>query len=256
MTQRSVNDWNPSLYNEKIGFVSRLGKNVVDLLNPQKGERILDIGCGTGDLTHEIEKRGAVPMGIDLASSMIEKARQKYPHIQFRVENAETFRTTEPYDAVFSNAALHWMKQTSAVVELIWLALRPGGRFVAEFGGKDNVAAIIQGIVHVLDEFGVVGADRNPWYFPSIGEYSAVLEKQGFRVTYMEHFDRPTPLGNGEDGLEHWLHAFADDFFQGLSEQLRSIAIEEIKQRLKSALYINDTWIADYKRLRVIAVKS
>ena len=169
MNKGSINTWDADLYDSKIGFVSERGKEVVNLLNPQPGERILDLGCGTGELTYEIARSGAIPLGIDLSPTMIEKARRKFPDLQFAVVNAETFRTTEQFDAVFSNAALHWMKGAAAVIKSVWLALRPGGRFIAEFGGKGNVNTIMQGITGVLAEHGISAAERNPWYFPSIG---------------------------------------------------------------------------------------
>lgn len=201
MNKSSINNWDANLYDGKIGYVSQMGRELVKLLNPQPGERILDLGCGTGDLSQEIARSGANPSGIDLSPSMIEKARQKFPDIQFAVENAETFRTSERFDAVFSNAALHWMKGAAKVVESVWLALRPGGRFVAEFGGRDNVATIIKGITDVRSEYGISSTEINPWYFPGINEYSSLLEQQGFHVTYAVHFEHPTPLEDGENEL-------------------------------------------------------
>jgi trans-aconitate methyltransferase len=252
----SINTWDSDLYDDKINFVSQLGKGVVDLLDPQKGEQILDLGCGTGDLTKEIANFGSIPLGIDLSESMIETAQKKFPLIQFSVENAINYRTQQKFDAVFSNAALHWMKQAPEVVESIWLALRPGGRFVAEFGGKGNVATIIQGIASVLSKKGISAAERNPWYYPSIAEYSTLLEKQGFRVTYAMHFDRPTPLNDGENGLKHWLDMFSDDFFYGFSSSEKSAIYEEIMVDLQTELYKDGTWFADYKRIRIMAIKE
>lgn len=187
---------------------------------------------------------------------MIEKARLKYPEISFAVGNGETFRTTEQFDAVFSNAALHWMKQASDVVESVWLALRQGGRFVAEFGGKGNVETIIQGISAVLAEYGISASERNPWYYPSIGEYSTLLEKQGFRMIYAIHFDRPTPLKDGENGLKGFLDMFCGNFFLEFSPSQKQVVYEKITDHVKPALYKDGTWIADYKRIRIMAVKG
>jgi trans-aconitate methyltransferase len=253
----SLNVWNADLYDSKIGFVSELGKGVVELLNPQNGEKILDLGCGTGDLTNEIAKSGANVEGFDFSELMIKKAREKYSHLRFSVENGETFRTTDKYDAIFSNAALHWMKQAPKVVESVGLALRMGGRFVAEFGGKGNVQTIVKGIEDVLSqEYGIDAAKRNPWYFPSIGEYSSLLEQNGFRVTFVHHFDRPTPLGDNENGLKNWLESFSDDFFQEFSQEERLELYRKIEERLKLDLYNDGTWVADYKRIRIVAVKD
>ncbi len=214
----SINSWKPELYDSKLGFVSEFGRGVVALLDPKPQETILDLGCGTGDLTHEIAKTGAIVTGMDLSAPMIGKARSKYPDIEFTTGNAQSFHLEGKFDAVFSNAALHWMKEASQVIACVWDALRHGGRFVAEFGGKGNVGLIADAIAEVLSrDFGIDNPlDRNPWFFPSIGEYSQLLESQGFRVAYACHFDRDTKLEDGEDGLDHWLTSFGDDFFCGV----------------------------------------
>ncbi|MGJ9384449.1 methyltransferase domain-containing protein [Salipaludibacillus sp. CF4.18] len=253
----SINVWDANLYDDKLSFVSYFGKGVVDLLEPKEGEKILDLGCGTGDLTHDISESGAMVKGIDFSAEMIEKAREKYPEITFDVENAEKYRTEEKFDAVFSNAALHWMKQADKVIESINLALRPGGRFIAEFGGEGNVHSIIKGIEEVLfQDYGIDVAERNPWYFPSIGEYSTLLEAHGFQVSFALHFDRPTPLADGEKGLNHWLDSFAADFFPEFSAKEKKEIYEKIRNSAQSALYKEGEWVADYKRIRIIAIKK
>jgi trans-aconitate methyltransferase len=253
----SVNVWNADLYDGKLNFVSSLGKGVVELLQPKRGEKILDLGCGTGDLSYEISKSGAIVTGSDLSREMIEKAREKYPQIPFIVEDGETFRTNEKYDAVFSNAALHWMKRAAKVVQSVELALHPEGRFVAEFGGQGNCQTLIQGIKEVLsDEYGMNVAEKNPWYFPSIGEYSTLLEQYGFKVIYAHLFDRPTPLTDGEKGLNHWLDSFADDFFLEFSEEEKTVIYGKIKNKIESDLYKDGTWALDYKRIRIVAIKK
>ena len=194
---------------------------------------------------------------MDYSDEMIRQAKSKYPDISFITANAENYRPEEAFDAVFSNAALHWMKHAQNVAETIYRCLRPGGRFVAEFGGKGNVGIITENTIAVLEEdLGVSDARvRNPWYFPSIAEYSTLLENQGFRVTYAEHFDRPTPLEDGENGLRHWLASFTGDFFSGLSEAEKQQAYELIMARTKPLLYDGQTWSADYKRIRIAAIK-
>jgi trans-aconitate methyltransferase len=253
----SVNVWNADIYDEKLSFVSELGKSLIQMLGPKQGEKILDLGCGTGDLTNEIAKLGAEVVGIDASSHMIEKARKKYPYISFFVDRSETFRTQERYDAIFSNAALHWMKQDESVVQSMALALREGGRLVAEFGGKGNVDAIVKAIEEVLlTNYGIDAKEKNPWYFPSIREYSSLLEKYGFRVMYANHFDRPTPLPDGDQGLDHWLDGFAGAFFAGLKSSEKDMVYQQIKQRLKAYLWKDGVWIADYKRIRIMAAKE
>lgn len=253
----SINVWNADLYDDKLSFVSIFGKGVVELLQPKRGEKILDLGCGTGDLSYEISKSGALVTGSDFSEEMIEKARKKFPQIPFIVEDGETFRTNEKYDAIFSNAALHWMKQAAKVVESVEQALHPGGRFVAEFGGKGNVQTVIRGITEVLsEEYGINAAERNPWYFPSIGEYSAILEQYGFTVSFAHHFDRPTLLSDGEKGLNHWLVSFADGFFPEFSKEEKMVIYGKIKNKIQVDLYKDGLWEADYKRIRIVAIKK
>ncbi|WP_134683188.1 class I SAM-dependent methyltransferase [Brevibacillus migulae] len=247
--------WDATTYDNKLSFVSELGKNIFELLEVQKGEKVLDLGCGTGDLAAIIQDRGAFVHGIDMSESMIQQARQKYPSHTFSVADAQTFSTPEQYDAVFSNAALHWMKQPEQTIASIWMTLRSGGRFVAEFGGKGNIHAVYQAVVHFFERHGMDAVERNPWYFPTIGEYSGLLEGQGFRVTYARHFDRPTPLAGGEQAIIHWLNVFAAPFFTDCTAQEKSQAFEEIASALEASLYREGQWIVDYSRVQFIAYK-
>ncbi|UFJ41269.1 class I SAM-dependent methyltransferase [Brevibacillus humidisoli] len=256
MAQYSTNRWNAELYDTKMGFVSELGKGVLDFLAVQAGESVLDLGCGTGDLTAAIADAGALPVGIDLSDEMIRQARDKYPSLCFAVANAETYRTEQSFDAVFSNAALHWMKRPADVIDSIWLALRPGGRFVAEFGGKGNVQTIVAGITEVLADYGIDAWQRHPWYFPSIAEYSTLLEQRGFTVAYACLFERPTPLGTESDAIADWLDSFADPFFYDFSAKEKAAAYRKIADKLRPKLYMERNWVGDYRRLRVVAYKE
>ncbi|MNO74902.1 Trans-aconitate 2-methyltransferase [compost metagenome] len=249
--------WQPEHYDNKLGFVSEYGKSVVDLLKPQRDEFILDLGCGTGDLSYEIAGAGTRVIGIDYSAQMIEQARSKYPDLRFKVGDGEQFELDTPVDAVFSNASLHWMKDAPGVIRSVWHALKPGGRFVAEFGGKGNVGTITSTLAQVLqDGYGIEAERLNPWYFPSVGEYSTLLEQQGFRVHYMAHFDRFTRLEDGEKGLAHWINGFAaDTYFWGLDDQEKADVIHQAEQLARPKLFINNTWHADYVRLRFIALK-
>jgi SAM-dependent methyltransferase len=252
----TAQSWQSDFYDDKLGFVSELGRGMVDLLAPKRGETILDLGCGTGDLAHEIAQRGAAVIGIDLSADMIAAAREKYPGLDFRVGDGERFTLEQPVDAVFSNAALHWMRKPERVIRCVWNALKPGGRFVAEFGGKGNVGTVVDAIIRVLRrDFGMDVADRNPWYFPGIGEYSALLERQGFHVVCAAHLDRPTRMQDGRDGLRLWIRGFADFFFEGLGDRDKETAIAAIESETRDGLHKDGAWHIDYKRLRIIAVK-
>lgn len=248
--------WKAHDYDRQLSFVSAYGKGVVELLTPQPGERILDLGCGTGDLANEISASGAHVTGMDDSAEMIERAKSKYPGLTFLAGDGENFDTESPYDAIFSNAALHWMKDADGVVRSVYGALKPGGRFVAEFGGKGNIDGIYQALKTVFaDHYGMDADTRNPWYFPSLGQYTTLLESHGFRVRIAHHFDRPTKLPEGKDGVKYWLLHFGDRFFAGFSAEEKDEAIARISQAARATLWREDAFYADYKRLRVFAEK-
>lgn len=256
-TTHRANEWNAGHYDEHIGYVSRMGRGVIELLKPQAGERILDLGCGTGELAYEIRRSGADVLGMDASPSMVARAQMKYPELSFVQGDGEDFQLAEDEwaHAVFSNAALHWMKRPEQAAASIYRALQPGGRLVAEFGGKRNVEQLYRAIKKAIAPLGIDAAARNPWYFPSIGEYGSLLEAAGFQVTFMEWFERPTPLDHGEQGLAHWLDAFAGMFFAGLTAEQKKEAYRSCEEQLRPVLWDGSQWVADYCRLRVIAVK-
>ncbi|MCY0865293.1 MAG: methyltransferase domain-containing protein [Sulfobacillus sp.] len=247
--------WAPHHYDEKLGFVSAMARDLIDLLQPQKGERILDVGSGTGDLTHEIAQRGADVVGIDVSPDMVRQARAKYPGLRFLEADAECFRTSEIFDAVFSNAALHWMTHPQRVIASLWAVLRPGGRLVAEFGGRGNVKTLVSALNAALREIGAANIPQ-PWYFPTLGEYAGLLEAEGFRLTFAVLFDRPTRLPDGEEGLKHWLDGFAGPFLSELSVEERSRVVSRVDELTRPRLFYDGHWVVDYKRLRVMAIKT
>lgn len=251
------NQWASGLYESKHSFVWQYGADCIELLSPQRGDRILDLGCGTGQLTQKIAASGAIAIGIDRAPTMIEQARKNYPDLRFEVADARNFHFEEPFDAVFSNATLHWIKEPEQVISCIWKALKPGGRFVAEFGGKGNIKKIATAINNALEATGYPASpELNPWYFPSIGEYATLLEKQGLSVTYATLFERPTRLEDGEKGLPNWIEMFANSILQAIPATKRSSFIQQIENQLRPELYRDGTWFADYKRIRVVASKD
>ncbi len=251
-----VPHWDAKLYDSHHSFVSNLAVDLLELLDPRPGEHILDLGCGTGHLSYKITNTGAEVIGIDNASTMIKRANQTYPNLNFLVADGSNLVWTKQFDAVFSNAVLHWIQQPEKVIAGVWRALKPGGRFVAEFGGKGNVDTIITAIYAALDAAGYPeNKTLNPWYFPSISEYGMLLEATGFQLKLATLMERPTPLNDGEKGLRHWLRMFAGNFFQGIpaSEQLHIIT--DIETHLRPKLFKNGTWMADYKRIRIVATK-
>lgn len=247
------NSWNATLYDSKHYFVSQYGESLLEILSPMSGESILDLGCGTGHLANQMAQKGVNVIGVDSSKSMIEQASSNYPQLKFTVEDATNLPFREEFDAVFSNAVLHWVKEPEKAIASIYQALKPGGRFVAEFGGKGNVEAIFKATQEAMQELGIY--IDNPWYFPSIGEYSSLLEQQGFEVAFAMLFERPTPL-EGEQGIRNWIEMFGKSFLAKLSAKEQENLFSNIEQSLRPTLYRDETWIADYKRIRVLAIKQ
>ena len=250
----STSTWDAELYEAKHNFVWKLGEAVIDLLDPKPGERILDLGCGTGQLTQALADRGAGVVGLDASSDMIGQARQNFPALRFVLENAAEMNFDQEFDGVFSNAALHWMTQAERVVQRVAMALRPGGRFAAEFGGKGNIAHIMRAIHDVLPKYydGNVPAART--YFPSVAEYGTILEHYGLEVRFAQLFDRPTPL-EGENGIDNWIRQFKWYYFEPLPREKREKALADVVESLRPALWDGTQWSADYRRLRILAVR-
>ena len=253
----TVKQWDAPTYDTRHSFVWQYGTDVLELLAPRAGERILDLGCGTGHLTNKIAEAGAEVTGIDNSQAMIEQARKNFPNLRFENADGTDFRFDEPFDAVFSNAAIHWMRAPAAVAASISRALKPGGRFVAEFGGKGNLKATKAALHNASAAAGYAVSDEVAFrYYPSIGEYATLLESEGFRVTSAAHFDRPTPLSGGEQGLRNWLATFADNVLELLPADKLEEVIADTENRLRAESYRDGTWFADYRRIRVIAIKE
>ncbi len=241
-----LQDWDPDAYSRNAPFVSELGTPVVKLLAPAPGERILDLGCGDGTLAARIAEKGCEVVAVDASAEFVAAAKAK--GVDAHVGDGQTLCFENEFDAVFSNAALHWMPRAADVVAGVRRALRPAGRFVAEFGGEGNVAEIVSAIERSLVRRGAAPGLYNPWFFPSTDVYASILECGGFRVEHMESLPRPTALPGDVRG---WLQTFAGAFLCGLDEQDRSRAIDEIHHELKPRLSDDaGIWTADYVRLR------
>jgi trans-aconitate methyltransferase len=248
--------WNADLYDDKHGFVSKYGEDLVEVLSPQKGERILDLGCGTGYLADLITRSGSTVIGIDSSLDMITKAKAEYPRLEFKVQSATDFHFDDPFDAIFSNATLHWVLDKEAAIDCMYTNLKRSGRLVIEMGGKHNVESIITALQKSLTKRGL---DKNAatqlWYFPSLSEYTTLLEKRGFRVNYAAHYNRGTELKDTEHGIKDWIKMFGGAYLKGISESVVSEILEEVQTALKPLLFKDGKWIADYKRLRIVATK-
>ena len=248
--EKETNNWNADRYNTHAHFVSELALPVVDLLDPQEGEKILDLGCGEGRLGLEIAKQGAEVYGVDLSPEMVTQARAN--GLEAEVMSVTEMSFAQEFDAVFSNATLHWVREPQRAVSHIAKALKRGGRFVAEFGGEGNVQHIIKAMRTVFAAHPEYGKFDDFWFFPTPEQYTQILEKHGFEVCYIELIPRPTPI----DDIANWLAVFTN----GLTAHLRSSQTEqfraEVREILKRTIYTADEgWVADYVRLRVKAIK-
>jgi SAM-dependent methyltransferase len=246
--------WSAARYAANARFVSDLGAPVLALLDPKAGERILDLGCGDGALTEKLVALGAEIVGIDASPDMIAGARVRglTAEVVDGHALAEWAADQVPFDAVFSNAALHWMTDPSAVFRGVAKALRPGGRFVAEQGGHGNVAAIRTALIAALDEAGIVTDLREIWSFPTPAEQSARLIGAGFDVTEITLIPRPTPVAAG---MEAWLNTLAAPALTlapvGLRAGIRARAAHLVAPAMQDE---GGAWTADYIRLRFKAV--
>jgi trans-aconitate methyltransferase len=266
------NQWNAAEYDAKHAFVYEKAKGLVELLAPKAGERILDLGCGTGALTAEIAARGAEVLGVDRSEEMIAQAMKKFPALRFEVMDARELRFNTDradkareaaFDAVFSNAVLHWIPEAEEVIAGVARALkaacvgRPAGRFVAEFGGKGNIQRLVAGFHRALAALDMRPADEvGPWFYPSVAEYAGMLEKHGLEVREASLFDRPTALEEGERGLENWIRVFRKTFLEKMGEADAQRWIREVERQCRGELFQDGSWVLDYRRLRIAAWRA
>ena len=244
-------NWNAQEYNTNAAFVAQLGNFVLEILAPKPGEKILDLGCGDGKLTLEIQKYGCQVLGIDSSEEMINATKKL--GIEGKVISGDRLNFVAEFDAIFSNAALHWMLDKDKVAQGVYQALKPGGRFVGEFGGKGNINSVLTAMSTVFQDFPNLGKFNNPWYFPSVVEYAEVLDKAGFEIDYLELIPRPTPL---KTGIRGWLKVFAQGITNHLNYNQQYFFIDEVEKRLKPIIFSKkDGWVADYVRLRFKVTK-
>ncbi|MEZ5503464.1 MAG: class I SAM-dependent methyltransferase [Halioglobus sp.] len=249
MSSSNTQNWNPAQYGKNARFVSDLGMPIVELLLPQPGERILDLGCGDGALTIKLVEFGCAVVGVDSSAEMINAARSL--GLDARVVDGQSLQFANEFDAVFSNAALHWMKNPEDVISGVWRALKPGGRFVGELGGYGNVSAIVAALESALSSRGMVVA--SPWFFPRPKEFGELLEASGFKVQTMDLIPRPTLVPGDVGG---WLETFAQPYTSALPASDRECLIFEVVDALRDVLCDeHGDWRADYVRLRFFATK-
>ena len=243
--------WNPDSYSKNARFVSDLGEPLLNLLDPRPGERILDLGCGDGALTAKIAAAGSTVLGVDSSRALLEASRAR--GLSVMLTDGQRLALKPRFDAVFSNAALHWMKRPELVVEGVAHCLKPGGRFVAEFGGEGNVETIRAALHAALRRRGIDPWSVDPWYYPSTTEYSELLARFGFTVDYMELIPRPTKLPGD---ILAWLEIFAQPFTNAVTNEKTGF-LDQVRDAVQSELRNSDgDWFADYVRLRFKATRS
>lgn len=245
-------EWRANQYNQHAAFVSQLGSPVLKLLNPQPGEAILDLGCGDGTLAHQMHTLGVSVIGVDSSPSMIAAAQEK--GLTAFVMPGENLSFSNQFDAVFSNAALHWMPDYKSVLRGVHAALKSPGRFVGEFGGERNIGSILDAMTAVFIMNRDFGPFKSPWYFPSVEQYSQALTDAGFTVESITLLDRPTPLGTG---LREWLKVFANFAIAHLTPEQNARFLDQVEAIVRPRLFSDELgWMADYKRLRFSAIKT
>jgi trans-aconitate methyltransferase len=246
-----VQRWDPDRYARNARFVADAGECLVEMLDPQPGERILDLGCGDGALTERLVAAGCQVVGIDASHEMVAAASAR--GLDARVMDGARLEFAGEFDAVFSNAALHWMRDLPAVLAGVWSALRPGGRFVGELGGDGNVETVVAAIRETLMRRGIDADAVNPWIFPSPEAFRSALREIGFQVHAADLIPRPTPLP-GE--IEAWLETFAESFLNRVAANERPMAFAEVREILAPRLQEPDgRWVVDYVRLRFAAIR-
>lgn len=244
-----MQSWSPERYERNARFVSDLGAPLLEMLAPRAGERVLDLGCGDGALTEKLVAAGCQVVGVDASAEQVRGACAR--GLDARVMKGEALEFDGEFDAVFSNAAMHWMRDQDAVLAGVRRALRPGGRFVAELGGHGCVDKIVAALEAALARRGIDGRACNPWTFPRDDEYAERLRAAGFEVDSIALFPRPTPLPGDVSG---WLETFAESFTAALPAAERPAFIDEVRERLRAELAdAEGRWTADYVRLRFAA---
>ena len=243
--------WQAKDYALHANYVSALADEVMRDLAPQAGESILDLGCGDGTLGALMLQQGAKVFGIDSSANLVAAARAR--GVDARVTDAQNIQFEDKFDAVFSNAALHWMPRQQELIARVFRALKSGGRFVVEMGGEGNIALIRRVLTEILAEYGIDFAMRDPWIFPAPDEQRKRLEQTGFKVIKCHLRSRPTPLPTDVRG---WFDTYCNEIFSDLSNSDRADVIDSMVGCLRQQICgAKGIWTVDYVRLNFVAMK-
>lgn len=241
--------WNSTLYDKSHSFVSEYGYDLITYLPSDKNQCILDLGCGTGDLTKKLSEICNEVIGIDGSEEMIEAAKIKYPHLNFQVMNASLIPWESKFDIIFSNAVFHWIPDQEILLKRIYSALKDGGSLISEFGAYGNISAIESAYSSVVPSY------KSPFYFPTVESYSVVLKKAGFSIQKIYDYDRPTPLSDGKYGLRKWMKQFFSNDLSSYNNLEQENILKNVESLLENQLFDGEKWVADYRRIRVIVSK-
>lgn len=244
--------WDAKGYTDNFSFVHKYGEDVLELIDAKAGSLAVDLGCGNGALTEKLAERNYRVLGVDASADMIGTAKSLHPELDFKVADALEFELSDKADVIFSNAVFHWIDsdKQEQMIEHISGQLKPGGQLVCEFGGKGCAEAIHSTLEKNFAKRGLIYP--RTFYFPSIGEYSPILEKFGLRVEYAVLFDRPTEQQT-ENGLEDWIRMFVKKPFENMDTETQDAIIHETVDMLRPVLYHNGKWFVDYVRIRIKA---
>ena len=249
-------EWDAKLYNAKHDFVWKYGSDVVSLLEPRAGERILDLGCGTGHLTAQIAESGAQVTGVDRSAEMVAAARLAYPNLKFEISDARNLTFRDEFDAVFSNATLHWIHEPELVFRASAGRCEQAEDLSRNWAAREIFGAMQDAFDLALEELGAAKpGEVHPWYYPSVSEYSTVAERNGLEVRFITLFDRPTGLADGDAGMRNWIVMFGADYLAKAGEARREEFLGRVEEMLRPKLFRDGQWWADYRRLRLVAYK-
>lgn len=244
-------EWNSILYDKKHDFVAEYGKGLLEFVPKNDRQAILDLGCGTGVLTVQLADLCHKVVGVDSSQSMLEKAKQQFSNIEFMVCDALTLPFENEFDVVFSNAVFHWISDHDALLKSINKVLKPQGLLICEFGASGNIAAIENAFIKTCNSLGY--DYKSKFNFPAVEDFGKLLESNDFVIDRIYDYDRPTVLKDGEQGLVNWMKQFYASELAAMSENIQDTVCKKVEELARGTLWNGVAWVADYRRLRVIA---
>ncbi|MFD2305049.1 methyltransferase domain-containing protein [Enterococcus termitis] len=246
-------EWDAQTYNTTHDFIFKYGEGLLQLL-PKAPKKVLDIGSGTGELTKQIAQLGHNVTGIDQSRTMIEQAKQSFPELTFiQGDILAPVKEKGTYEVVFSNAVFHWISDQDRLLQHIHQLLIAGGELICEFGAVGNVQKIREAFREELASYDIVLEE--PFCFTSAEDYRSLLEKNKFKIVEILEYERPTPLKEGTAGLRQWMEQFYPSELGQLTKEQKENVLNNLDNKLKPLLWNEDHWEADYRRLRIHAVK-